>query len=190
LLYPLLSWLLVTNKAHLRPLRQDERFDGYCVRNKPGLSLPLASARARNHGLFPARRLFSFLVPLPSFFLVSFPKPTAARLFSFSLFGKTEKKPKTRLGTPFQFVLLSGPVEREQKFQALKQAHGSVFSWHGSGSGNWHVILRTSLQNMSNTKHMSAGAAFGSGIYLANNLQVLSQRTSFPSARMGPQGAF
>ena len=27
LIYPLLRWLLVTNKAHLRPLRPDERFD-------------------------------------------------------------------------------------------------------------------------------------------------------------------
>jgi len=69
-------------------------------------------------------------------------------------------------------VLLSGPVEREQHFQALKQAHGSLFSWHGSSSGNWHVILRTSLKNMSNTKYMSAGAAYGNGIYFSDKLQA------------------
>jgi hypothetical protein len=28
LLHPLLRWLLITNKAHLRPLRADERFSG------------------------------------------------------------------------------------------------------------------------------------------------------------------
>jgi len=68
-----------------------------------------------------------------------------------------------------QFALLSGPIERETAFQRMKRAHGSLFAWHGSGSGNWHAILRTSLQNMSNTKHMSTGAAYGKGIYFATD---------------------
>jgi hypothetical protein len=92
LIYPLLRWLVTTNKAHLRKLRPDEQFES--------------------------------------------------------------------LGSAHQFVLMSGPIEREQQFQRLKQrANGSLFLWHGSGSGNWHVILRTSLKNMSGTKHMSAGEA-------------------------------
>ena len=92
LIYPLLRWLVTTNKAHLRRLREDEQFSS--------------------------------------------------------------------LGSPHQFVLMSGPVEREQEFQSLKRANGgSLFLWHGSDAGNWHVILRTSLKNMSGTKHMSAGAA-------------------------------
>lgn len=52
------------------------------------------------------------------------------------------------------FVLLSGPAEREQTFQSLKKIHGSFYAWHGSAIGNWHVILRTSLKNMSDTKFM------------------------------------
>jgi len=100
LIVPLLSWLLLTNRAHLRPLRPSERLAGL---------------------------------------------------------GKGSH----------QFIMMSGPVERELKFQALRRRHGAMFAWHGSGSGNWHVILRTSLQNMSGSKHMSAGAAYGSGIYFA-----------------------
>lgn len=52
--------------------------------------------------------------------------------------------------------------------QNLKSTYGSFFAWHGSAAGNWHVVLRTSLKNMSNTEYMSAGAAYGSGIYFAD----------------------
>jgi len=100
LIYPLLMWLLTTNRAHLRPLAAREKFPD--------------------------------------------------------------------LGTPHQFVLMSGPVEKETEFQNLKRDHGSIFCWHGSAPGNWHVILRTSLKNMSGTKHMSAGQAYGAGIYFAS----------------------
>ena len=68
--------------------------------------------------------------------------------------------------------MMSGPVERETHFQGLKRRHGSMFAWHGSGAGNWHVILRTSLKNMSNTELMSAGAAYGNGIYFASDMTV------------------
>jgi len=59
-----------------------------------------------------------------------------------------------QMSSPHNFVLLSGPAQREQTFQMLKQKHGSFFAWHGSSLGNWHVILRTSLKNMSSTKYM------------------------------------
>jgi poly [ADP-ribose] polymerase 6/8 len=69
--------------------------------------------------------------------------------------------------TPFQYLLISAPPDREKRFQALKLQHGSVFAFHGSGSENWHSILRNGLKNCSNTKYMTAGAAHGPGIYLA-----------------------
>ena len=69
------------------------------------------------------------------------------------------------MNTDFQFVLLSGPVEREARFQSLKARHGSLFAWHGSSPGNWHVILRTSLQNMSNTKHMYGRQPFRTHVF-------------------------
>jgi poly [ADP-ribose] polymerase 6/8 len=71
------------------------------------------------------------------------------------------------MNTPHQYVLLSSPPEKEQQFQRLKQQHKSFHAFHGSGFGNWHSILRIGLRNYSNTPLMSAGAAFGPGIYLA-----------------------
>lgn len=71
-----------------------------------------------------------------------------------------------------QFVLVTGPVEKEFQFVNLRRSHGSFFAFHGSALGNWHVILRTGLKNMSNTKYMSTGAVHGSGIYLAKNLSL------------------
>ncbi len=44
--------------------------------------------------------------------------------------------------TPHQYVLLSAPPEKEDKFQQLKSAYGSVFAFHGSRVENWHSILR------------------------------------------------
>lgn len=35
--------------------------------------------------------------------------------------------------------------------------------------GNWHSIFRNGLKNYSGTDKMSAGAAYGSGIYLASD---------------------
>ena len=71
----------------------------------------------------------------------------------------------TGLTCDFQFVLLTGPVEKELEFQSLKRdtasnsshysshgSTGSILAFHGSGVGNWHSILRTGLKNYSNTK--------------------------------------
>jgi hypothetical protein len=74
-----------------------------------------------------------------------------------------------------QFHLLSSNPQKESNFRRLREearaarGEGSFRVWHGSGAGNWHCILRTGLKNMSNTKLMSAGAAYGTGIYTAKN---------------------
>eukprot|EP01083_Nonionella_stella_P307058 1077784_1 len=103
LLWPLLRWMVVTNRSHLVPLRtKQERFDG-----------------------------------LPSC---------------------------------VQFKFVSYTPEREYRMQQLSKKNndcGTIYAWHGSPMGNWHNILRNGLKNMSNTKHMRNGAAFGRGIYLA-----------------------
>ncbi len=56
------------------------------------------------------------------------------------------KLPKNKhivsMGTPHQYVLLSAPPEKEDKFQQLKSTYGSVFAFHGSRVENWHSILR------------------------------------------------
>ena len=73
--------------------------------------------------------------------------------------------------TPYQFVMLMSSPEKEHRFQQLKAASGkdSIWSWHGGPSRNWHSIIRTGLKNMSHSKFMAHGAAYGSGIYMAKD---------------------
>lgn len=49
----------------------------------------------------------------------------------------------------------------------MKKKHGSRFLFHGSGINNWYSIIRNGLRNLSNTGMMTAGAAYGEGIYAA-----------------------
>jgi hypothetical protein len=34
--------------------------------------------------------------------------------------------------TPFQFLMLSGSPEKEEKFLGYKKQHGTVFAFHGT----------------------------------------------------------
>ncbi len=76
------------------------------------------------------------------------------------------------------FVLLTGPVESESRFQSFKRethqtsGKGSIFAYHGSSIGNWHSILRMGIKVFSNTKYMSAGAAYGAGAYFADTMSL------------------
>ncbi len=84
------------------------------------------------------------------------------------------KKEEKFVGVPSssQFKFVSYTPEREYMFQELSRKNnncGTIWAFHGSPIANWHTILRTGLKNMSNTKNMRNGAAFGSGIYLAPN---------------------
>lgn len=74
--------------------------------------------------------------------------------------------------TQYQFLMLTAAPEKEQKFRAAKNKHGSHYAFHGSDFGNWHSILRVGLKNFSNTSRMTTGAAYGPGIYLAGNSSI------------------
>lgn len=76
------------------------------------------------------------------------------------------------LRTPYQYLLISAPPDKENKFQELKQQHGSTFAYHGSSAENWHSILRNGLKNATNSKLMTTGAAYGPGIYLATDTSI------------------
>ena len=78
------------------------------------------------------------------------------------------------LGDAVQFMVVNGTPAKTARFRsALSNApKPSRFAFHGSGTENWHSILRTGLKNMSHTKYMTTGAAYGSGIYLADNIQT------------------
>jgi len=80
-----------------------------------------------------------------------------------------------QIKTEHQFVMRSQTPERADAFNKKKAQKGQgnmFFAWHGSGIFNWHSILRMGLKNYSNTKHMSAGAAHGAGIYTAESSQM------------------
>lgn len=67
------------------------------------------------------------------------------------LLSKSEMCPD---GPAHQFLLLTSDPTREQHFREQKRAlekkngkgNGSILLTHGSGIGNWHVILRTGLK--------------------------------------------
>lgn len=72
--------------------------------------------------------------------------------------------------TPYQFTLVTDSPEREEAFSNLKKEEGKFFhAFHGSPACNWFSILRTGLKNLSNTRHMTTGASYGEGIYLAES---------------------
>eukprot|EP01126_Amoeba_proteus_P050158 TRINITY_DN5905_c0_g1_i2.p1 TRINITY_DN5905_c0_g1~~TRINITY_DN5905_c0_g1_i2.p1 ORF type:complete len:489 (-),score=96.86 TRINITY_DN5905_c0_g1_i2:167-1447(-) len=101
-----------------------------------------------------------------------------------------EQIPQT--GTNLQFVLLSTPPKKEKLFQATKKARSSFYTFHGSGFHNWHSILRNGLRNLSGTSLMSTGAAYGNGIYMAQDsgtsLGYAAAANGWPNSMFGEHG--
>lgn len=67
----------------------------------------------------------------------------------------------------YKYKILSNTPEQEYLFQQRKTEFSSFNSYHGSGAHNWLSILLGGLQNMSNTKYQTSGAAYGKGVYSA-----------------------
>eukprot|EP01080_Neovahlkampfia_damariscottae_P009652 gene9652-1856_t len=91
-----------------------------------------------------------------------------------------EKKMIAEVGTKYQYFTLVDDPEKAALFAKNRKKYGSYFAFHGSGVENWHSILRNGLINASNTDLMTSGAAYGSGVYLAEDAQ-----TSVGYARAG-----
>lgn len=72
-----------------------------------------------------------------------------------------------------QFILTSSDPKKERTFAINKEKYGSFFCWHGSMLENWFSILRNGLRNLSNSHMMTAGAAYGAGIYASANVKTL-----------------
>ena len=87
-----------------------------------------------------------------------------------------------QIPTAHQFVMLSAPPERQKAFNALKAQYSTKFVWHGSSFENWHAIMRTGLKNCSGTKLMTAGDAYGNGIYLSTAAAVSLGFSTRPSS--------
>lgn len=75
--------------------------------------------------------------------------------------------------TCYQFIAIQSPPEKEEIFQQIKsKANGSFFAWHGSVPQCWNKISREELKDMSGTKFMRNGCAYGRGICLALDSSV------------------
>lgn len=73
---------------------------------------------------------------------------------------------------PHQFLLLNHNPSKEAKFRLWRKKCGSFFAWHGSGTLNWHSILREGLKSYSGTKFMTSGQVYGAGIYVARSIST------------------
>uniref|UniRef100_A0A8H7TQA4 PARP catalytic domain-containing protein n=1 Tax=Bionectria ochroleuca TaxID=29856 RepID=A0A8H7TQA4_BIOOC len=92
--------------------------------------------------------------------------------------------PSTRLmGMPenwMQFRFLQGSPEKELTFQQemkssfeeqlarREKPFPTIFGWHGSHVGNWHSIIRTTLDHIK----IEHGRSFGNGVYLSKDLST------------------
>lgn len=73
-----------------------------------------------------------------------------------------------------EYLIYNHEAGQEKTFQNLKEANGSVWTFHGSSIENWYSILRNGPRNLSNTKMMTAGAAYGAGVYSAKAFATAS----------------
>ena len=71
-----------------------------------------------------------------------------------------------------QYIITNHAPETEKRFADLRHTHGSFFAFHGSAIENWYSILRNGIRNLSNTHMMTAGAAYGAGVYSAENIST------------------
>jgi ubiquitin-protein ligase len=62
--------------------------------------------------------------------------------------------------------------DKEEEFKKLAGNASSAYLFHGSRWANWFSILRNGLKNCSSSKLMTAGAAYGNGIYLSGDINV------------------
>lgn len=70
------------------------------------------------------------------------------------------------------FIMKTSTIAKEKIFEDKKTKYGVRYLFHGSACHNWHLILKNGLKNYSNTKYMTCGAAYGSGIYLSSSYQT------------------
>ena len=72
----------------------------------------------------------------------------------------------------FKIYKIVHPVDKEEEFKQMSDKIHTSFLFHGSRWCNWYSILRNGLKNCSKTKLMTAGAAYGDGIYLSDDINL------------------
>lgn len=89
------------------------------------------------------------------------------RMFSTLQLHKGASEPNL---ADFQQYSVTGDPILEEEFDKKVSLYGCCFLFHGSNAENWYSIIRNGLKVMSNTKMMLNGAAYGTGIYLSDDL--------------------
>lgn len=89
------------------------------------------------------------------------------KMFSTLLLNKNACEPN--LADFQQYSVSTDPIV-EEEFNKKVSLYGSCFLFHGSNVENWYSIIRNGLKVMSNTKMMLNGAAYGTGIYLSDDI--------------------
>ena len=81
----------------------------------------------------------------------------------------------------FKIYKITHPIDKEEDFKNIQLSISNdsnntnnnlrtSYLFHGSRWCNWYSILRNGLKNCSKSKLMTAGAAYGNGIYLSDDI--------------------
>lgn len=74
----------------------------------------------------------------------------------------------------FKIYKVIHPIDKEDSFNKIINTNSTPtgYLFHGSRAGNWFSIVRNGLKNCSKSKLMTAGAAYGNGIYLSDDINL------------------
>lgn len=97
--------------------------------------------------------------------------------FMQTQYSKTDKRSTSleKQMEDFRQFEVNHPQEVEDKFQTEAKPFGTIYLYHGSSMENWYSILRNGLKITSGTQLMTAGAAYGNGIYLSSDIALSLQ---------------
>jgi hypothetical protein len=81
------------------------------------------------------------------------------------------ENPSTKIATEFYNINYTSEIEKKIKSK-LDNKTKYYYLYHGSPFYCWNSIIKNGLKVMSGTKFMSAGSAYGNGIYASNKLSI------------------
>ena len=110
-------------------------------------------------------KIYKFLWWLATSLYMKFEKIDFKEFLDFTVEAKLKY---SSLGKDVKvYKIIDNINPNSEYWESEKEKYGgeTFFAFHGSGLGNWYSILKNGLVSVSNTKMMSAGAAYGKGIY-------------------------
>ena len=69
-------------------------------------------------------------------------------------------------------AVLDHDPEAEAEFARRASQYPTMYAFHGTGADCIYSLQRNGLRNLSNTGLMTAGAAYGPGIYISCNIST------------------